>query len=210
MTIVFISDTHGQHRALDIPEGDIIIHCGDFCHYGSVNDFLDFNEWYSLLPFKHKILIAGNHDFICQEQPEDFKRILKENITYLNDSGIEIEGVKFWGSPVQPDLVGWAFGKPRGKEMQEHWDLIPSDTDVLITHTPPKGILDRSGSGRVLGCGNLFDSVKKIEPRINAFGHVHASYGKFKTGNTLFINASNMRSGAGLVNSPVTIDLQKL
>ena len=104
MKFVAISDTHGKHRGLKLPEGDVIMHSGDFCHYGSHDDMNDFLNWYKELEFDYKILIGGNHDFFAAENSEVFKEILPKEITYLNDSGISISGIKLWGSPVQPDL----------------------------------------------------------------------------------------------------------
>lgn len=203
MNFVVISDTHGLHRELFLPEGDIIIHAGDFCHLGNEEHLYDFLEWYRELNFKYKILIAGNHDFFADREPEKFRHLLPRGIIYLNDSGIAIENFKFWGSPVQPDLSSMAFGKPRGEKMNEHWELIPDDIDILITHTPPFGILDKSSRGNSLGCEYLLKKLYFLEPRIHIFGHIHASYGRLKIENTWYLNASNYNSQKGLVNPPV-------
>ncbi len=209
MKFVTISDTHGKHRGLTLPEGDVIIHSGDFCHYGSDDDMHDFLKWYKELEFEIKILIGGNHDFFAAEQSERFKGILPEGITYLNDSGTTIKGINVWGSPVQPDLIGWAFGKERGAEMKIHWDLIPDNTDILITHTPPFGILDKSRSGKPIGCEELSKKLKDLQVKYHIFGHVHASYGEYKDEKTQFINASNINSAKGLVNEPITFEYGK-
>jgi len=209
MKFVVISDTHGKHRGLNLPNGDIIIHAGDFCHYGSDNDMHDFLEWYKELEFETKILIGGNHDFFAAEQSERFKEILPQEIIYLNDSGVKIKGISIWGSPVQPDLTGWAFGKKRGKEMTKHWELIPENTDILITHTPPFGVLDKPRSGKSIGCEELTNKLKSLEVKFHIFGHVHASYGEKKNEKTQFINASNINSSKGLVNAPITFEYRK-
>lgn len=177
MKFITISDTHGKHRNLNLPDGDVIIHAGDFCHYGSENDMYDFLDWFERLNYKEKILIAGNHDFFADEQSKKFKEILPDNITYLNDSGIILNEINIWGSPVQPDLDGWAFGKLRGQTMRYHWDLIPLNTDILITHTPPLGILDKSRNGRSIGCEELYKRLKQLQIKFHVFGHVHASHG---------------------------------
>ena len=209
MKFVTISDTHGKHRDLNLPNGDAIIHSGDFCHYGSDDDMHDFFSWYSALEFNTKILIGGNHDFFAAEQSERFNELLPEEIIYLNDSGIKINGINIWGSPVQPDLIGWAFGKERGIEMKTHWDLIPKDTEILITHTPPFVILDKSRSGKSIGCEELTKKLKELQLKIHVFGHVHASYGEEKNEKTKFINASNINSAKGLVNEPITFEFKK-
>lgn len=209
MKFVVISDTHGKHRDLKLPEGDAIIHSGDFCHYGSNDDMNDFLKWYKELEFETKILIGGNHDFFAAEQSELFKEKLPKEVIYLNDSGVMIKGIKIWGSPVQPDLVGWAFGKERGKEMKIHWDLIPADTEILITHTPPYGILDKSRSGKSIGCEELSKRLEKLQIKFHVFGHVHASYGEKQNEKTKYINASNINSSRGLVNQPITFEFER-
>lgn len=206
MKFVIISDTHGDHHDLELPEGDLIIHAGDFCHMGAVEEVYDFLEWYGELDFDYKLLVAGNHDFFADEHPEKFKALLSKDILYLNDSGVEIERIKFWGSPFQPDLDGWAFGQHRGYEMRSHWDLIPADIDVLITHTPPYGILDTTSSGQFVGCEELAKRIPFLQIRLHVFGHIHASYGQEVIGQTTFVNASNYDTAKGLVNPPVVFD----
>jgi predicted phosphodiesterase len=208
MKFVVISDTHGKHRELKLPKGDVIIHSGDFCHYGSNDNLYDFLLWYKELEFETKILIGGNHDFFAAEESEQFVKMLPKGIIYLNDSGFMLKGIKIWGSPVQPDLVGWAFGKNRGQEMKTHWDLIPKDIRILITHTPPHGILDKSRSGRSIGCEELSKKLNELNLKFHIFGHVHASYGTKVIGETKFINASNINSSKGLVNKPIIFDYQ--
>jgi len=209
MRFIVISDTHGQHRKLQLPEGDIIIHAGDFCHFGNEDNLYDFLDWYDDLKFNFKILIAGNHDFFAAEHSIRFKEIIPEGITYLDDSGTSINDIKIWGSPVQPDLIGWAFGKNRGKEMKYHWDLIPEDIDILITHTPPYGILDKTRFGKSIGCEELSIRLKSLAVKIHIFGHVHESYGETIIGNTIYMNGSNINSSKGLVNPPKVFEFNK-
>lgn len=208
MKLALISDTHALHRAFpSLPTADVIIHAGDFCHFGGEHGLQDFLLWYSELPYRHKLLIGGNHDFLPAEDPMLFRRLLPDNIHYLEDGGVEIEGVHFWGSPVQPDLVGMAFGKYRGESMNEHWDLIPESTDILITHTPPFGILDRSRAGRNLGCESLQQQLARIQPRLHVFGHIHASFGETTVEQTHFINATSIQNGSNLLRPPFTFEL---
>lgn len=207
MKCIAISDTHGFHKELSLLKGDIIIHAGDFCHLGNEKQLQDFLEWYGGLSFKYKILIAGNHDYLAEEEPKEFNSLVPESVIYLNDSGINIEGLKLWGSPVQPDLLGMAFGRQRGEEMNTTWNLIPNNIDILITHTPPFGILDKASSGKSLGCESLLKKLYFLAPKAHIFGHIHASYGQMKINNTLYINASNYNSKKGLINPPVSFEI---
>ena len=209
MKFVAISDTHGEHRGLNLPKGDVIIHAGDFCHYGSDDHMHNFLKWYKALDFETKILVAGNHDYFAAEHSEKFLELLPKEITYLNDSGVSIGGINIWGSPVQPDLVGWAFGKRRGEAMKPHWDLIPKNIDILVTHTPPYGILDKSRSGTSLGCEELSKKLDELKVKFHIFGHIHAAYGQKQNGTTKFINAANYNSSKGLVNPPITFEFQQ-
>ncbi|MBT32585.1 MAG: metallophosphoesterase [Thalassobius sp.] len=207
MRFVVISDTHGYHRELTLPKGDVLIHGGDFCHLGDTAQMHDFLNWFESLNYQTKIFIGGNHDFFAADKPKDFQSLIPSGITYLNDSGFKLNGLNIWGSPVQPDLIGWAFGVQRGNAMNKHWRLIPKNTDILITHTPPKGILDKSASGMVLGCEELKKKLTYVKPKIHIFGHVHASYGVLENTITKYINASNMDSDKGLVNPPVVFEI---
>ena len=142
--IICISDTHGQHAGLRLPDGDILIHAGDFMTYGNApREIIDFDAWLGRQPHAHKIVIAGNHDRLFESHPIP-ARALITNVIYLEDSGVEVEGLKFWGSPVQPPFNNWAFNVQRGAPIRRHWDKIPTDTDVLVTHGPPFGMLDQS------------------------------------------------------------------
>jgi hypothetical protein len=135
MILTFISDTHSLHDRLpDIDAGDVLIHCGDFTGRGTLDDTLTFAEFMAAQPFTHKIVIAGNHDWCFEDKRRNIaEHILKEyGIIYLNDSGITIDGVTFWGSPIQPEFMNWAFNRERGADIRQHWDKIPSATDVSV------------------------------------------------------------------------------
>ncbi len=136
-----------------------------------------------------KILVGGNHDFYAAEYPDKFREIIPEGVIYLCESRITINGINIWGSPYHPDMVGWAFGEKRGKAMKEHWNLIPIDVDILITHTPPFGILDKSRSGKSIGCEELRTKLDDLQINYHLFGHVHASYGRKTIGACETINA---------------------
>lgn len=204
MKFVIISDTHGRHHQLSLPEGDVVIHAGDVSGRGLLPEIRDFLNWFEKLNFKYKIFIAGNHDFYF-ESIDDFQR---EGIIYLNDSRMEINGIKIWGSPIQPEFHNWAFNRKRGEEIKEHWDLIPSDTDILITHGPPYSILDKTINLENVGCEELLTKVQSIKPKFHLFGHVHEGYGIDKNDlGTIFINASVLDERYRLKNDPITFEL---
>lgn len=191
MRLTFISDTHLKHGELKLGSGDILFHCGDMTNRGNLSDLREFARFMSNQDFKHKVAIAGNHDFCFEnENKDEAERILLDNgIIYLNDSGVSIEGLKIWGSPVQPWFHDWAFNRQRGSDIKKHWDLIPDDTDILITHGPPYGILDMTIRGQLVGCEELLERVTSIKPKIHAFGHIHESAGVTDLNGIKFVNA---------------------
>jgi Icc-related predicted phosphoesterase len=206
MRIVLISDTHGLHRQLEVPPGDLLIHAGDFTLNSKPPSIVsDFNAWLGSLPHRHKVVVPGNHEFILEE-PRNRGAIT--NAILLVDSGVDIENLKIWGSPVTP-LYGGAFGKSRSEDRKNHWAQIPEDTDILITHTPPFAILDHGGSEeRREGCPQLFEAVFRAFPRLHVFGHIHAGYGTLRTTDTIFVNASLMGEDGSLSRKPVVVDFQ--
>ena len=214
--IVVISDTHGQHLGMQIPDGDILIHCGDFCSHGQYIDALRFVNWFGTHPHKHKIFIAGNHDlYFEQGNPSDidgFLRTMPAGMHYLQDSGVELEGLKFWGSPVQPAFFNWAFNRDRGEQIKKHWDLIPEETDVLITHGPPYKICDIAPAGKGIyknvGCADLLNATLKIKPKLHLFGHIHFSGGNSHvTPETIFANAAICDENYLRNNKPLLINV---
>ncbi len=211
MKLCFISDTHGLHAKVKTPDCDVLIHSGDCTNDAGQASLRDFLCWLDDQPAKYKILIAGNHDWAFQKWPllaRELVKIQTASVTYLEDSGCEIDGIKFWGSPYQPEFFDWAFNLPRGKALKAHWDLIPPGTEVLVTHCPPANILDVSGiDNENCGCEDLRDAVCEIEPKIHAFGHIHHSYGQVKVGNTHFINASCFNERYLPINPPIVFDL---
>lgn len=218
MRILAISDTHNKH--LQIPSRfiensdnsvDTIVHAGDVSSRGYKGEIIDFLKWYNELNFKNKILIAGNHDFYFEEgKPEDIAAMLAEypNITYLNDSGVEIDGVKFWGSPVQPWFYNWAFNR-KGTDICKHWDLIPNDTCVLLTHGPVKGYLDMTQQGESVGCPYLLEKISQMSNlKLLVSGHIHEAYGRidFPDGG-IFLNASVLNLRYEMVNLPIQVEI---
>jgi len=205
MRIICISDTH--NREISVPDGNLLIHAGDATMRGTVEEITEFNSWFSALPHKHKIFIAGNHDWLFETQPASAQKLLDGDIIYLQDSGTNIEGFHIYGSPWQPRFYDWAFNLNRGSEMAEKWELIPAQTDILITHGPPSGILDLTMQGDHAGCEELIKKVEEIRPRVHIFGHIHEDYGILEQSGTRFVNASNCDEGYRLINPPIVIDL---
>ena len=158
MRLVAISDTHGRHAELTLPEGDVLIHTGDFSRRGRVEELEDFNAWLGEQPFRHRIIIAGNHDWLF-ERDNAHARALITNAIYLEDSGCELAGLRFWGSPWTPVFFDWAFNLPRGEGCRAKWRQIPTGTDVVVTHGPPLGHGDLCSSGLRAGCLDLLDEL---------------------------------------------------
>ena len=206
MKFIVLSDTHGYHRCLTLTAGDVLIHAGDITARGEREEVIDFLDWMAGLDYKHKIFIGGNHDFFLDRQPTAFRKLLPPGLIYLNHRGYDIGRLRLWGAPASPDFEGWAFGKSR-EAMENYWHHLPANIDILVTHTPPSGILDRSSAGHSLGCTALLQKVQEIEPRYHLFGHIHASYGTLRIGETTFINASILDSRLGPVNAPIDFDI---
>lgn len=216
--VVCLSDTHGFHDSLAVPEGDVLIHAGDLSMKGREAEVQAFAAWFGALPHPHKIVIAGNHDWLFARAPARGRELLRD-VTYLCDEGAQVAGLHVWGSPWQPWFYDWAFNLPRGQALRDKWDLIPHDTDVLVTHGPPFGYLDgaaRPASGwsdehgvavEHMGCEELRVALDRVRPRLHVFGHIHEGYGQAQLGDTILVNASNCDEDYRPVNPPVVIDL---
>lgn len=209
MKLCIISDTHNKHKRLaKLPDADVIIHAGDFTSMGHSHEIVTFMQWYSKLPYKYKIVIAGNHDWLFETHRLLALEKVPENVIYLEDSGVEIEGIKFWGTPVQLPFNNWAFNRPEEK-LAQHWQAIPDDTDVLITHQPPYSIFDWSVYDlKHTGSPSLYkEVVERIKPKVHIFGHIHSGYGIKVIENTTFINASNLDEDYMCVYDPVIFEI---
>ena len=218
MRIWHFGDSHSFHSLLKIPDNiDIVIHSGDFSNYYDVYknepETRDFLNWYACLPIKHKVLIAGNHDAVAFHRGKEFKKLCKEySIDYLENESIEIEGVKIWGSPHTPQFGNWYFMKNRNK-LDKVWQSIPGDVNIIVVHTPPKGIMDlsynRDHSIEMCGCSALRKQVLKIKPLLFLSGHIHnnkdiMNAGTLKLANcdTIFSNGSVVTDGKfGILSS---------
>ena len=211
MKFVCLSDTHGNHRLIkNLTSADCIIHAGDVSKDGSERSCIDFLTWFNKLDYQYKVFIAGNHDFYFEEEsPKYLEKILPSNVIYLNDSGVTIKGVNIWGSPVTPRFYDWAFNRDRGSTINNHWKLIPADTDLLVTHGPPQGILDNV-AGFPVGCADLLKKVKKIKPKLHVFGHIHGGYGRELRDQTCFVNASILNDNYEVVNAAQCISLENI
>jgi Icc-related predicted phosphoesterase len=219
MKALCISDTHGFHKTLkskfdsffERDDIDLILHAGDVSSRGSFAEVSEFMVWYaSLDQFKYKVFIAGNHDFAFEREAYGFypKLIIPENIIYLHNSGVEIEGVKFWGSPYTPRFFDWAFNVDRGEEIKKHWDLIPDDVDVLITHGPAKGVGDFTyRDNKNVGCEELVGAIHRVNPQYHIYGHIHEGYGSYRMFDTFSINASSLDVRYGVSNEPIIIEI---
>lgn len=237
MRLVCISDTHTMGPKVTVPDGDVLLHTGDHTFRGTLEETEGALEWLSSLPHKHKVFIAGNHDFFwdsnapaqfrgwkvhsaeaSQAQLEIRKRqiLLKyPGLTYLQDSGVEIEGVKFYGSPWQPWFYEWAFNFPSNDgadKAKEIWGKIPANTHVLLTHTPPKGIRDQNvfdgPHNHRLGDPHLRERIGNLDDLwVHAFGHIHGGYGIEVVDGTTFVNGAICTEGYEPTNLPIVVDV---
>ena len=197
MKILHISDTHGCHRRLhDLPQADIVVHSGDFTMNGSEQEALDFMNWFCDLPYLQKIFICGNHDECLYGATIDG---LDGNVHYLCNSGIEIEGLKFYGVPM-------FMGDCISDRQIKHYANIPDDTDILITHTPSFGILDFDDNINY-GSEELLSRISVVQPRLHLFGHIHSQHGTTVLNGTTFSNGAIMNANYSNFRMPNLIEL---
>mgnify|MGYP003626221083 CR=1 FL=1 len=213
-----ISDTHGHHEQLKVPPNvDLVIHSGDASNfrdpYRNEHEMHQFLTWFSKLPIKNKLFVPGNHDTSIERGLIDREHIDSLGIELCIMNSItfpELNNLKVWGAPYVPRYGDWAYMKPRSKMMDKVWDHIDSDADIIVTHTPPQGILDYSdrrisdpNTGKSItvveacGCLSLMKVINKINPKLNCFGHIHSTRGIHNTGTrtlpglkTIFSNAA--------------------
>lgn len=207
MKCVAISDTHNKHDQLELPEADVLIHAGDFCGKGSGWEAKNFADWFVKQPHKYKVVIAGNHDLALERNDKFAKEIFNhDNVFYLFNSAVNIEGVNFWGSPYVPMIWG-AFNLHR-KDLWDHWKKIPSNVDVLVTHGPPFGQLDYCWNGQRAGCEALAKKVIEVKPQVHVFGHIHEEYGiKVMMDGRKYVNACSCNLQYNLVNKPLEFEV---
>jgi Icc-related predicted phosphoesterase len=189
-----------------VPDGDLLVHAGDLTSRGTVEEVVKAASWLRSLPHRHKVVIAGNHDFLFEQSP-GVARGLMDGLTYLEDGEAVVEGLRIWGSPWQPRFFDWAFNLDRGAPIRAKWDLIPAGLDLLVTHGPPLGHGDVTVAGQAVGCADLLDAVRRVRPRWHVFGHIHEGHGITEDGGTTFVNASTCDVRYRPVNAPVVIEV---
>ena len=215
MRIVCISDTHCMHARIRVPDGDVLVHAGDMTMRGDLAAIANAGAWLASLPHEHKVVIAGNHDWAFQETPAEAIAALRQDdsIHYLQDSAVELGGLQFYGSPWQPEFCNWAFNLPRNEHrLRKVWESVPNNTDVLVSHGPPHGILDRCPdryTGCLISVGDevLMRTCRRVRPRLHVFGHIHEGYGSKTEGPTQFVNASICTGSYAPSNAPVVVDM---
>jgi len=217
--ICMISDTHSLHNQLEIPKCDLLIHAGDFSGWGKYEDVFFINKWFGELKekgiAKEIILIGGNHDGWLEQYPGLAKEELK-NCIYLNEEPYEYESFKIFGSPFSPEFNNWHFMAKRGEEIKRHWAKIPENTQILVVHGPPYGILDVNTEeiysqplGPVhLGCEDLRKRIDQLKDlKLIVTGHIHSSAGIDSINSVKFVNASVLNESYEVVFKPIVIEL---
>lgn len=209
--LVCLADTHGLHRQADVPEGEFLLHAGDFLRTGTdPAEIEDFDDWLGGLRHPHKIVVAGNHDLLFERDPKQARKRLRQAV-YLENAAATIGGLRFWGSPVTPVLPDWAFSSGRCPDLRKFWTVVPERVDVLLTHGPPFGTLDREHIwGEHFGCRELTRAILRARPRLHVFGHVHGGWGQERIGEnedqTRFVNCALLADGQGF-RQPTVVEL---
>jgi Icc-related predicted phosphoesterase len=194
MRICSVSDTHSLHRQFQTEDCDILFFAGDFSRFSTEEELLDFLAWLQNQPAAEKVMISGNHDRLQWKNRALFDHILKmHSIHYLENELIEIQGIRIWGSPVSIPILTDQTRRfeLKATDREALWASIPEGTDILLTHTPPKGILDNV-HGLHCGCQFLRQELNRIRPRFHLFGHIHESYGVVREDGITFVNSSQL------------------
>lgn len=216
MKICAISDVHGKWNQISIPEVDLLISCGDYSFKGEKHMVRDFHKWLSKQKARHIISVQGNHELWVEKNFDEARQIALEecpNVNFMQEGLVEIEGIKIWCSAWTPFFHNWAWNAHRGEEINAHWDLIPEDIDVLVTHGPPADILDvtmfSDGTPRDrVGCYDLWNKILKLPKlKMHFFGHIHESYGYRYLNGIQFYNVAICDQFYKANNEPVLVEL---
>ena len=219
VTIVCISDTHGHHRELTMPKGDILIHAGDFTLFGrdnprnstgnvqeNDNPLQDFNDWLGSLDYKYKIVVNGNHE-VNAKYKNRAKELLSNGTLLVNEAlEIDLNELTLESNDRKESRDGDNMLRIYG--MQFYWPTLdgnnpyhakvydfPKAIDILVTHTPVEGYVDRDR-----GCPALRKLVYEIKPKIVISGHEHNATGIVESSNAgdskiVYVNAANAKGG---------------
>ncbi len=202
MIIDAVSDLHGFYPKLE--GGDLLIVAGDLTAKDTFEQHIDFKTWLHKQNYRKKIVIAGNHDNHFMGLPSDpyvfssFNTATGEQLSYadyLCNSGTEFEGLKIWGTPhslwfsrINPKCAAFTGSE---EDLKKRYDLIPNDIDILVTHSPPYGILDQNVQGEYCGSKSLLETIHRINPSLVVYGHIHEFGLRKKIENDiLFVNSS--------------------
>lgn len=227
MKIVAISDTHGLHSQMrhELPEGDLLIHAGDLTNVGRKVEVEEVFNWFKDISSRYTygvVFVAGNHDrgfdpkFNMESQTDkpiwlqELLNTLPNNIHYLENNSVNINGINIWGSPITPWFHGdrWAFNKHRGPEIKEIWDTIPTNTDITVTHGPVYGKLDFTEYDKMyVGCFELQKRLYEVKPKYHIGGHIHEGYGMTYEEDTTYINASICNLRYEPINEPIEFNI---
>ena len=186
-----MSDTHMYHPSMYVPDGDVVIHAGDFTNSGDAHEMAEALVWFRRLPHARKICTPGNHDIIAEEDPVFMQDVLGPEVDYLDGTSTMLEGLKVWGSPIQPEFHDWAFNRTKNFRAG-YWDEhMPDDADIVVTHCPPRNILDSNYRKENVGDKHLARNIsERVKPLLHVFGHIHESRGGKPLHGTTYINAS--------------------
>lgn len=206
MKIVLISDTH-QQKVKNLPDGDLLIHTGDWSGRGDFQETMNFIAWMEEIraDYGKIVCVPGNHDrWVDKERQLAKDEFKSRDLELLIHEGTIHMGAHIWGHPMTPIFGNWAFmGNDQERKLAA--DQIPYDISILASHGPPLGYLDKLASngsqpGMSVGCKHLAEAVLKVQPELHTFGHIHEGSGIMTLGKSLLVNASNMDEYYRLVN----------
>lgn len=203
--VTVISDTHDRHDEIDLPAGDLLIHCGDMFNisYRDSEQIEAMDAWFGRQKFARILCTGGNHDRALEAVAAHGRQPFR-NAHLVVDEVVTFRGLRIYGAPWVPALRTHAFYRDDAG-LAAAWARVPTGLDILITHTPPRGILDTSSRGHSLGCDALAAEMPRIVPRVHCFGHVHASAGRRQVGETMFINAASYDGSTDTMREPIRL-----